>query len=63
MIIPYIILAFIALVGSFIAGAQYGRAVEQAVQAEIVALKSIGAKEVSVLTADEVKAIEAFKKL
>jgi hypothetical protein len=63
MTFAYIILGFITLIGTFVAGAQYGRAIEQAVQAEIVALKSVGAKEVSNLTAAEVEALDAFKKL
>ena len=63
MTFAYIILGFITLIGTFVAGAQYGRAIEQAVQAEIIALKSAGAKEVSVLTDAEAKAVEAFKKL
>ena len=63
MTIAYIILAFITLVASFIAGAQYGRAIEQAVQAELVSLKSRGDKDAQVLTTAEQQAVEAFKKL
>jgi len=63
MTIAYIIIAFIALVASFIAGAQYGRAIEQAVQAELVSLKARGTRDTKALTAAEQQAVEAFKKL
>ena len=63
MTIAYIILAFITLVASFIAGAQYGRAIEQAVQAELLKLKSRGASDAAILSESERQAVEAFKKL
>ena len=63
MVFAYIILGFISLIASFVAGAQYGRAIEQAVQAELVSLKSRGTKDAQALTAAEQQAVEAFKKL
>jgi hypothetical protein len=63
MVFAYIVLGFVTLVATFVAGAQYGRAIEQAVKSEVVKLKSAGAHEVRVLTDLEVKALDAFKKL
>jgi hypothetical protein len=63
MIFAYVILGFVTLVATFVAGAQYGRAIEQAINSELVKLKAAGAQEVRVLTDAEVKALDAFKKL